>query len=92
MGGQFLDFMGGHRAHGPPVPPPTRENPGRVKILKDNFTKECLTQFWELFIMIPCALKGVKPYSQYTSSVPLLICNFNLTLKVSVNVLIWSFK
>ena len=35
MGGQFLDFMGGHscyegehRAHGCPPSPPTRENPG----------------------------------------------------------------
>ena len=28
MGGQFLDFMGGYRAHGGPPPPPTRENPG----------------------------------------------------------------
>ena len=34
-GGQFLDFMGGHscydgghRAHGGPPSPPTRENPG----------------------------------------------------------------
>ena len=28
--GQFLDFMGGHRAHGgfPQSPPPTKENPG----------------------------------------------------------------
>ena len=26
--GQFLDFMGGHRAHGGPPRPPTSENPG----------------------------------------------------------------
>ena len=34
-GGQFLDFMGGHSCYegdielmgGPPVPPPTKENP-----------------------------------------------------------------
>ena len=27
-GGQFFDFMGGHRAHGGPAVPPTKEIPG----------------------------------------------------------------
>ena len=40
-GGQFLDFMGGHRAHGgPPSPLPTRENSEAVvntKCYQDSF-------------------------------------------------------
>ena len=62
-GGQFLNFLGGHscyegghRAHGgPPVPPPTRENPARngsfwksavvSPAFKKQFYKELQTPF-----------------------------------------------
>ena len=36
-GGQFLDFMGGHRTHGGPPVPPIKENPAR----NGSFWKKC---------------------------------------------------
>ena len=39
-GGQFFNFMGGHRAHGGP---PTRENPAlRLSYLEKNVVEETL--------------------------------------------------
>ena len=54
-GGQFLDFMGRHRAHGgppvPPPPPPTSENPERCqdKTEESLFLKQELKFFFQIY-------------------------------------------